>query len=69
MLPARLRNEKPINKMFAKKENRKPTHIAHPDFHRDNSYKLTLRPKIAKECNLAGAQQNTNNLTFNLELN
>lgn len=54
-----------MNKMFAKKENRKPTHIAHIC----NSHRLTKKPKIAKECNLASAQQNTNNLTFNLELN
>lgn len=54
-----------MNKMFAKKEKIKPTHIAHIC----NSHGLTLRPKIAKECNLASPQQNTNNLTYKMELN
>ena len=56
-LPARLKDRKPMNKMFAKKEKTMPPHIAH------------MPKKNRQEYNLASAQQNTKNLTFNLELN
>jgi len=46
-----------MNKMFAKIENRKPTHIAHIC----NSHELTLKPKIAKECNLANTPEEYEN--------
>ncbi len=42
--------------MFAKKENKKPTHSKH------------IPMKNREEFALASAQQNMNNLTFNLEL-
>jgi len=46
-----------MNRMFAKRKNKKPTHLAH------------IPMKNREECYLNSAQLNTNKQQYNLELN